>query len=227
MGRFSPGTRPVDCLKPNRLQHDAGMRTEPPPSVASANDSRPSATAAAAPPDEPPVLRVVSNGLRDGPNSGLSQVARKPIGGLLVLPITIAPAASMRWAQMHVASTVWSCSRAIPPSVAGQPGLKSNRSLIAVGTPCSAPTGSPAASAASAARAAARASSKARKVNAVSDGSRASMRAIVASISSGAPTRRSRTASASSVADAQARSCVSDALMLAAAPGRRRSPAAG
>ena len=28
----------------------------------------------------------------------------------------------------------------IPPNVAGQPGLKSNRSLIAVGTPCSGPT---------------------------------------------------------------------------------------
>ena len=44
------------------------MRIEPPPSVPSANGSRPSATAAALPPDEPPLLRVVSNGLRVGPN---------------------------------------------------------------------------------------------------------------------------------------------------------------
>ena len=44
------------------------MRIEPPPSVPSANGSRPSATAAALPPEEPPVFRVVSNGLRDGPN---------------------------------------------------------------------------------------------------------------------------------------------------------------
>ena len=44
------------------------MRTEPPPSVPSAIVSMPSATAAAAPPDEPPALRDVSHGLRVGPN---------------------------------------------------------------------------------------------------------------------------------------------------------------
>ena len=44
------------------------MRIEPPPSVPSASVSMPSATAAALPPDEPPVLRRVSNGLRVGPN---------------------------------------------------------------------------------------------------------------------------------------------------------------
>ena len=44
------------------------MRIEPPPSVPSAIGSMPSATAAAAPPEEPPALRDVSNGLRVGPN---------------------------------------------------------------------------------------------------------------------------------------------------------------
>ena len=39
------------------------MRIEPPPSEPSAKGTRPSATAAALPPEEPPVLNVVSNGL--------------------------------------------------------------------------------------------------------------------------------------------------------------------
>ena len=75
------------------------MRIEPPPSVPSANVSRPSATAPAQPPDEPPVLRAVSNGLRLGPNSGLSHVPRKPMTGLLPLPTMIAPARSTRSAN--------------------------------------------------------------------------------------------------------------------------------
>jgi hypothetical protein len=79
--------------------HDAGMRIEPPPSVPSATGTRPAATAAALPPDDPPELRDVSNGLRVGPNSGLSHVPRKPITGLLVLPTMIAPARSIRSAQ--------------------------------------------------------------------------------------------------------------------------------
>ena len=44
------------------------MRIEPPPSVPSASGSRPSATAPALPPDEPPVFLRRSNGLFDGPN---------------------------------------------------------------------------------------------------------------------------------------------------------------
>lgn len=75
------------------------MRIEPPPSVPSANGNRPSATAAAQPPDEPPVLRLVSNGLRLGPNSGLSHTPRKPMIGLLPLPTRIAPACSTRSAN--------------------------------------------------------------------------------------------------------------------------------
>jgi hypothetical protein len=82
------------------------MRIEPPPSVPSANGSSPSATAAAHPPDEPPVFLAVSNGLRLGPKSGLSHVPRKPITGLLPLPTRIAPAASARSANAQRASTV-------------------------------------------------------------------------------------------------------------------------
>jgi hypothetical protein len=44
------------------------MRIEPPPSLPSAIVSMPSATAAAEPPDEPPALRVTSQGFFVGPN---------------------------------------------------------------------------------------------------------------------------------------------------------------
>ena len=59
----------------------------------------PAATAAALPPEEPPVLREMSKGLRLGPKSGLSQVPRNPITGLFVLPTMIAPARSIPSAQ--------------------------------------------------------------------------------------------------------------------------------
>ena len=60
-------TRPRDGLRPTSPQHEAGMRIEPPPSFAWAIGTSPAATAAAEPPLDPPVERVVSQGLRVGP----------------------------------------------------------------------------------------------------------------------------------------------------------------
>jgi hypothetical protein len=45
----------------------AGIRIEPPPSLACAALTIPAATAAAEPPDEPPDVRPRSQGLRVGP----------------------------------------------------------------------------------------------------------------------------------------------------------------
>ncbi len=47
--------RPRVGFKPTRPLHEAGMRIEPPPSLACAIGKMPAATAAAEPPDEPPV----------------------------------------------------------------------------------------------------------------------------------------------------------------------------
>ena len=116
---------------------------DPPPSVPSANGTNPSATAAALPPEDPPGFRAVSNGLRLAPKSGLSQVPRKPMTGEFVLPTITAPAFSTRSAKTQRASTLKSFSARTPPNVAGQPGLKSNRSLMAVGNPCSGPSSAP------------------------------------------------------------------------------------
>ena len=103
---MTSGTRPSDCLNPTTPHHAAGIRADPPPSVASANDTIPSATAAALPPDDPPLLRVGANGLPVGPKSWLSQTPLKPKTGLFVLPSTIAPAASMRSTHEQLKSGV-------------------------------------------------------------------------------------------------------------------------
>src|SRR5262245_782207 len=58
--------------------------------------------------------------------------------GEFVLPTRTAPARSMRSAKRQWKLVTWFASARTPPNVAGQPGLKSNRSLIATGTPCSA-----------------------------------------------------------------------------------------
>ena len=57
-------TRPRLTLIPNSPHTLAGMRTDPPPSLACANGTSPAATAAAAPPLEPPAPREVSHGVR-------------------------------------------------------------------------------------------------------------------------------------------------------------------
>src|SRR5882724_4165991 len=98
------------------------MRMDPPPSLAPPIGIRPSATAAAEPPDEPPLLRVKSKGLWVAPKSGLSAVARNPKIGQLVAPSMIAPAAST-----CLGYTLRTLARlffrdGMPPMVFGQPG---------------------------------------------------------------------------------------------------------
>ena len=118
------------------------------------------------------MLRDVSNGLQLGPNSGLSVAPQKPITGALPLPTRIAPAASARSAKAQKISGLKSRSARMPPNVAGQPGLTSNRSLIAAGTPCSSPSSPPPVTARSASRAASRAPSKSRYTSALRPGLR-------------------------------------------------------
>ena len=48
--------RPREGLSPTRPQHEAGIRIDPPPSLAWAIGTTPAATNAAEPPEEPPVL---------------------------------------------------------------------------------------------------------------------------------------------------------------------------
>src|SRR3954464_7399842 len=95
-------TRPRLGLSPTRPQQDAGMRVEPPPSLACATGTMPDATAAALPPDEPPVVRDWSHGLRDAPKRAVSVVGRMPHSGSVVVPTMTKPA------RLSRATTLWS-----------------------------------------------------------------------------------------------------------------------
>ena len=59
-------TRPREVLRPTRPHTLAGMRIDPPPSLPWAIGTNPPATAAAAPPLDPPASRPVSHGVRAG-----------------------------------------------------------------------------------------------------------------------------------------------------------------
>ena len=67
------------------------MRIDPPPSDPVASGTRPAATAAADPPDEPPAERSSAHGLRVAPNVALTVSAFQPSSGVFVLPTTTQP----------------------------------------------------------------------------------------------------------------------------------------
>src|SRR5215208_1893863 len=87
----SMSIRKRDGLRPTRPQHAAGMRIDPPPSLACANGTTPAATKQADPPDEPPAERVDSQGLRQGALPKGSVVAVNPNSGVALLPSVTAP----------------------------------------------------------------------------------------------------------------------------------------
>ncbi len=83
-------------LIPNSPQKLEGMRTEPRPSEPSAAPTRPAATAAPEPPEEPPGVCSRFQGLRVMPNVGVSVNGHSVSSGTLVLPRITAPASRRR-----------------------------------------------------------------------------------------------------------------------------------
>src|ERR1700758_4021113 len=71
---------------PNTPQAEAGMRIEPPPSLACATGTMRAAPAAAAPPDEPPEECARFQGFLVGPCSLDSVVGIRPNSGLALFP---------------------------------------------------------------------------------------------------------------------------------------------
>src|SRR5712664_2081288 len=83
-------------FSPQMPQKCAGTRIDPPPSLPTPPAEHPAAIAAASPPLEPPALRDKSQGLLVLPLTRLSVSYAIKNSGVLVLPITIAPAACSR-----------------------------------------------------------------------------------------------------------------------------------
>src|SRR5262249_40046286 len=86
------GVRARVGFKPKRPQFAAGTRIEPPPSPACAAGTMPAATAAAAPPLDPPALRPTSQGFRVGPLATGSVPGDSANSGELVRPMMTSPA---------------------------------------------------------------------------------------------------------------------------------------
>ena len=127
-------TRPRLGLKPNRPVEAAGTRMEPAASVAWASGTMPAATAAAAPPLEPPALRLTFHGLRVAPYRTGSVVVAKAISGVLVRPNVARPAARNCVIRWESSAATWPAPRRLPASLR-RPAMVTATSLIRNGTP--------------------------------------------------------------------------------------------
>ena len=85
-----------------------GIRRDPPPSPPVATGARYAATADAAPPLEPPGVRVVSQGFLPVMPSELVQVPTKPSSEQFVLPRMIPPSRRMRSRNAALFCGTWS-----------------------------------------------------------------------------------------------------------------------
>ena len=198
-------------FSPTRPLLEAGMRIEPPPSLAWAIGTIPAATAAPEPPLEPPAERDVSQGLRVAPHAFGSVVATIPSSGVFVLPKVIRPAARKRWARVVSTGEVKLASlSSCMPRLSGSPALAAPRSLSRNGTPLNGPSGtSPAACS--------RPESERSWMIALISGLTFSARATAASISSAGVASPELTSSACAVASIRARSSLKSSSFLVGA----------
>src|SRR5690242_5638762 len=95
-GVASSGTSPNVCFIPTTALHAAGMRVEPPLSVATASGVIPAATDTAAPPLDPPDVLSERQALRVRPNRGDCVTDPLANSGVVVLPTRMAPATFTR-----------------------------------------------------------------------------------------------------------------------------------
>ena len=168
-------------MKPTTPHSEPGWRIEPPVSEPSETGARPAATATAEPPLDPPGMRSSAHGLRVTPSAEFSVDEPIANSSQLVLPRTIAPAASRRSTAVAVKGGT-KRSRIREAAVVGTSRVQM-LSFTATGTPNSGRSAAVACSASSAAaRASTRAGSTCRKAPRPPPGaSRPSSRAMRAS----------------------------------------------
>ena len=85
-------TRPRDGLRPTTPQEDAGIRIDPPPSLAEATGTMPAPTTAAAPPLDPPAMCSALQGEHVRPAASVSVVPMIPNSDVVVRPRFTSPA---------------------------------------------------------------------------------------------------------------------------------------
>src|SRR6267143_2921364 len=119
-GVGATGTRPNVGRNPTTLLKLPGLRSEPPRSLPSAHGSIPVATAAAAPPLDPPALLGWSYGFTVVPYTLLYVCEPIPNAGTLVLPIGMTPACRNR-STSSVSSAGISLAKSGEPRVNGNP----------------------------------------------------------------------------------------------------------
>src|SRR5437867_10743729 len=117
--------RPWLGLCPTSPLNDAGMRVEPPPSLAVANGTTPAATAAADPPLDPPGVRSGFHGLRVVPHALLRVYWMLPNSGAAVFPTGTAPAARSRATWMESSATGPRPLKSSEPRDVGMPAQSS------------------------------------------------------------------------------------------------------
>ena len=150
----------------------------------------PVARAAAEPPLEPPAVRARFHGLRVAPNTALTVFGPNANSGVLVLPITIAPAARRRSTTSASSSGTW-LSKSLEPCVVRMPFVTVT-SLMPTGTPKSGGRRAPRRSVAVARRASRSASSRTKVTIAFTSGLTASILARTACMTSSGEARRAR-----------------------------------
>src|SRR5215472_12477339 len=136
------GTRPKLGFNPNTPAKLAGMRMEPPPSVPSAKGQNRAASAADEPPDEPPGVFSLFHGLRVMPVRGESVDPFQPNSGVVVLPISTAPASRSRATVGASSFHGPAGSMVLEPRRVAHPFV-SRRSFTPTGTPSRGDSGSP------------------------------------------------------------------------------------
>ena len=159
------------------------MRTLPAPSVPMPIGPMPAATAAAVPPELPPGVLAVFQGLRVIPVSGELVSPLQPNSGVVVLPNSTAPASRNRAVAGASMSHAWLGSTVRLPRRVGQP-FASTKSLTDVGTPSKGPHGAPRCQRSVLAAAAANVSSGDRWQKAFNTGFNRSIRASTAFVAS-------------------------------------------
>jgi hypothetical protein len=119
---------------PSSPLNAAGMRMDPPPSPPLAMGSRPPATAAADPPEDPPAVRPCCQGLWVVPLSLVVETLRPPNSDAVVWPTGLAPPRSKRRESMVLVYVALRSLNTSEASVWGQPSTTSS-SLMPTGTP--------------------------------------------------------------------------------------------